>query len=100
MLDDARGRRMAGRLGQAHEAIRTPLRAFGRRAPVLLASLLLATGCVPRGHGWASLYKPAQSPKIQVAMPENAPSISQQFLFTTNDAKHLASMSLARPAIP
>jgi murein DD-endopeptidase MepM/ murein hydrolase activator NlpD len=54
-----------------------------------LALLLLASGCVPQDHGWASVYKPAQQTKIQVAMPPEAPSISQQFLFTTNDAKHI-----------
>lgn len=54
-----------------------------------LALALAASGCVPQDHGWASLYRPAQNPKIQVVMPANAPSISQQFLFTTNDAKHI-----------
>ncbi|MDF1608751.1 M23 family metallopeptidase [Hoeflea sp. YIM 152468] len=54
-----------------------------------LAPLLLASGCVPQDHGWASVYKPAQSMKIRVLMPAEAPSISQQFLFTTNDAKHI-----------
>lgn len=54
-----------------------------------LAAVLMASGCVPQDHGWASVYKPAQQKKIRVLMPTSAPSISQQFLFTTNDAKHL-----------
>ncbi|AKI02360.1 Peptidase family M23 [Hoeflea sp. IMCC20628] len=57
--------------------------------PAVLTSVLLVSGCVPQEHGWASVYKPAQFPKISVKMPANAPSISQEFLFTTNDAKHL-----------
>lgn len=54
-----------------------------------LALLLPALGCVPQDHGWASLYRPAQENKITVVMPAGAPSISQQFLFTTTGAKHL-----------
>lgn len=54
-----------------------------------LIAVLAVSGCVPQDHGWASLYRPAQQQKIQVSMPANAPSISQQFLFTTTDAKHL-----------
>ncbi|WP_422372546.1 M23 family metallopeptidase [Hoeflea sp.] len=54
--------------------------------PVLL---LPAFGCVPEDHGWASVYRPAQENKIQVVMPAGAPSISQQFLFSTNGPKHL-----------
>ncbi|WP_394690873.1 M23 family metallopeptidase [Hoeflea sp.] len=54
-----------------------------------LALLLPALGCVPQDYGWASLYRPAQENKINVVMPAGAPSISQQFLFTTNGAKHL-----------
>ncbi|MCY0093333.1 M23 family metallopeptidase [Hoeflea ulvae] len=55
----------------------------------LLISALLASGCVPQTHGWASVYKPSQHPKIRVAMPADAPSISQEFLFTTHEAKHI-----------
>lgn len=54
-----------------------------------LAILLPLLGCVPQDHGWASLYRPAQENKITVVMPAGAPSISQQFLFTTTGAKHL-----------
>lgn len=54
-----------------------------------LVTLLPALGCVPQDHGWASLYRPAQENKITVVMPAGAPSISQQFLFTTTGAKHL-----------
>lgn len=54
-----------------------------------LAALFLAAGCVPQDHGWASVYKPEQENKIRVVMPAGAPSISQQFLFTTAGAKHL-----------
>lgn len=60
--------------------------------PVLtagLAALLLTSGCVPQDYGWASVYKPDQQNKITVVMPAGAPSISQQFLFTTSGAKHL-----------
>ncbi|MCY0149738.1 M23 family metallopeptidase [Hoeflea sp. G2-23] len=59
------------------------------RGAVLLACGLIAAGCVPQGQGWASLYKSPQQPKLKVVMPAGAPSISQQFLFTTSDAKHL-----------
>lgn len=51
--------------------------------------LPLASGCVQQDHGWVSPYKPAQQKKIRVSMPANAPSIAQQFLFTTHDVKHL-----------
>jgi murein DD-endopeptidase MepM/ murein hydrolase activator NlpD len=51
--------------------------------------VLLTSGCIPQDYGWAPVYKPAQQPKIAVSIPANAPSISQQFLFTTGDAKHL-----------
>jgi murein DD-endopeptidase MepM/ murein hydrolase activator NlpD len=54
-----------------------------------LSALLLVSGCVPQDHGWASLYRPEQENKIKVVMPKGAPSISQQFLFTTSGAKHL-----------
>lgn len=68
------------------------MRLFGHHCALLagLASVVLAAGCVPQDHGWASLYMPAQNPKINVAMPPNAPSISQEFLFTTNGAMHIA----------
>ena len=65
-----------------------------------LALLLVAAGCVPQDHGWASLYKPAQNPKIKVVMPPNAPSISQEFLFTTNDAKHIGIDVIGRVGDP
>lgn len=48
-----------------------------------------ALGCVPQEHGWAPVYHPVQQPKLTVSMPANAPSISQQFLFTTGGGKHL-----------
>lgn len=65
---------------------------FSVRMIAILAGavlLPLTSGCVQQDHGWASLYKPAQQKKIRVTMPASAPSISQQFLFTTHDAKHL-----------
>jgi murein DD-endopeptidase MepM/ murein hydrolase activator NlpD len=58
-------------------------------AGAVLAAVALLSGCVPQDHGWASLYRPAQENKIKVVMPANAPSISQEFLFTTNGAKHI-----------
>ncbi len=48
-----------------------------------------ALGCIPQNYGWAPVYKEAQQPKLTVSMPANAPSISQQFLFSTGGAKHL-----------
>ncbi|MGJ8569686.1 MAG: M23 family metallopeptidase [Hoeflea sp.] len=54
-----------------------------------MSPMMLASGCIPQDFGWSPVYKPAQQPKITVSMPANAPSISQQFLFTTGDAKHL-----------
>ncbi len=56
---------------------------------VCLSAVLLTSGCIPQDNGWAPAYKEAQQPKITVSMPANAPSISQQFLFTTGDSKHL-----------
>ncbi|MEQ8481809.1 MAG: M23 family metallopeptidase [Hoeflea sp.] len=53
------------------------------------AFILPVLGCVPEDHGWASVYRPAQENKIRVVMPAGAPSISQQFLFSTNGPKHL-----------
>ena len=66
----------------------------------MAASALLAAGCVPQDHGWTSLYRPAQERKIAVTMPPNAPSISQQFLFTTNDAKHIGIDVIGRVGTP
>lgn len=65
-----------------------------------LVSLLSAAGCVPQDHGWASLYKPEQENKIKVIIPANAPSISQQFLFTTHNAKHLGIDVIGRVGSP
>ena len=64
------------------------------------ASAVLAASCVPQDHGWASRYRPAQELKIAVVMPQNAPSISQQFLFTTNDAKHIGIDVIGRVGTP
>lgn len=65
-----------------------------------LAAAMFVTACVPRDHGWASLYNVAQENKLSVAMPQNAPSISQQFLFTTNDAKHIGIDIVGRVGTP
>ncbi|MDP2120443.1 MAG: M23 family metallopeptidase [Hoeflea sp.] len=66
----------------------------------VVASAMLAAGCVPQDHGWTSLYKPAQERKIRVTMPRNAPSISQQFLFTTHDAKHIGIDVIGKVGTP
>lgn len=54
----------------------------------VIALLLPVLGCLPQDHGWAPSYKPEQENKINVVMPAGAPSISQQFLFTTNGTTH------------
>lgn len=65
--------------------------------PVLLLPVI---GCVPEDHGWASVYRPAQENKIKVVMPAGAPSISQQFLFSTNGPKHLGIDVIGRVGDP
>ncbi|WP_420410513.1 M23 family metallopeptidase [Hoeflea sp.] len=82
--------------------IRFPCLPFARcLALVAVPSLLLPVlGCVPEDHGWASVYRPAQENKIKVVMPAGAPSISQQFLFSTNGPKHLGIDVIGRVGDP
>lgn len=47
---------------------------------LMLAGLAIASGCVPKSHGWASGYSAMQQKQVAVIMPTAAPSISQQFL--------------------
>ena len=67
---------------------------MAREGHALLSAVLvaivsaLASGCVPRDHGWAAPYRPDQSPKIPVTMPAGARSISQEFRYNLNINGH------------
>ncbi|MEM5494644.1 M23 family metallopeptidase [Hoeflea sp. AS16] len=54
-----------------------------------VSGLLLSAGCVQHESGWASSYLPKHEDKLVVAMPQGAPSISQQFYRDPAGSGHL-----------
>lgn len=63
--------------------------------------MAVLSGCMPHDHGWASEYKALQDRKITVAMPANAPSITQEFLnHPQAPGGHLGIDVAGKPGMP
>lgn len=69
-------------------------------AAACLASVLVMTGCVQSGSGWASAYRPDHADKLAVTMPQNAPSISQEFYRDPAGSGHQGIDIIARIGTP
>ncbi|MCC0034961.1 MAG: M23 family metallopeptidase [Hoeflea sp.] len=54
-----------------------------------VSGLLVPAGCVQQDYGWATSYLPDHNAKIAVVMPQQAPSISQQFYRDPDGSGHL-----------